>query len=102
VSSRLPSIFGMSDPRVRRRVVVSGRVQGVWYRESCRRQALAAGVTGWVRNTWDGKVEAALEGLPASVEAVLAWMRIGPPRAQVTNVEVQTEAPVGEPTFTVR
>ena len=92
----------MTTDRVRVRVVVSGRVQGVWYRESCRREADTVGVTGWVRNTWDGKVEAALEGPRDAVDHVLAWMRIGPPRAHVTAVEVDSEEPAGETRFVVR
>jgi acylphosphatase len=92
----------MTTDRVRLRVVVSGRVQGVWYRESCRREADAAGVAGWVRNTWDGKVEGVLEGPPDAVQGVLAWMRIGPPRAHVTGVEVDVEEPVGDSRFVVR
>ncbi len=83
-------------------VTVSGRVQGVWYRESCRREAVAAGVTGWVSNNDDGSVEAVLEGEASAVERVLAWMRTGPPRALVTGVEVRVEAVKGEPRFTVR
>lgn len=87
---------------VRYRVTVTGRVQGVWFRETCRRQAAAAGVTGWVRNAEDGSVEAVLEGEPAALERVLAWMRIGPPHAVVTSVDVRTEPVVGETTFSVR
>jgi len=87
---------------VRRRVVVTGRVQGVWFRESCRREAAAAGVTGWVRNAADGSVEAVLEGEPEPVERVLAWMRVGPTRAVVANVEVHPEPPTGETGFAVR
>jgi acylphosphatase len=87
---------------VRRRVVVTGRVQGVWFRESCRRQAVAAGVTGWVRNAEDGSVEAVVEGEPDRVERVLAWMRVGPTHAVVANVEVNAEPPVGETVFAVR
>ncbi len=87
---------------VRLRVVVSGRVQGVWFRESCRRQAAAAGVNGWVGNVVDGTVHAVLEGEDAAVVHVLAWMRQGPPRAEVTNVAVTPEEPVGERGFVVR
>jgi acylphosphatase len=89
-------------PRVRARVFVSGRVQGVWFRESCREHALAAGVSGWVRNLRDGRVEALLEGPPAAVERVVAWCREGPARARVDGVEVRSEAPVGESGFKVR
>jgi acylphosphatase len=88
--------------RVRRRVSVAGRVQGVWFRESCRDQAQAAGVAGWVRNLADGQVEVVLEGSPGAVDEVLAWCRRGPRRAQVDRVDVVDEAPVGEQGFRVR
>jgi acylphosphatase len=87
---------------VRYRVIVAGRVQGVWYRQTCQREAAAAGVAGWVRNNDDGSVEAVLEGDAAAVERVLAWMKLGPPGAVVTNVDVRTESPDGETSFTVR
>lgn len=86
----------------RYRVTVSGRVQGVWYRESCRRIAEDAGVSGWVRNNPDGTVEAALEGEEHAVDKVVAWMRSGPPRAYVTDVSVRAEEPRGEQGFFVR
>jgi acylphosphatase len=88
--------------RIRRRVSVSGRVQGVWFRESCRDQAQAAGVAGWVRNLDDGRVEVVLEGPPGAVDDVLAWCRRGPRRARVDRVEVIDETPVGEQGFRVR
>jgi acylphosphatase len=87
---------------VRRRVVVSGRVQGVWFRESCRQQALERSVGGWVRNCDDGTVEAVFEGSPAAVEAMVAWCRAGPPHASVTSVVSTEEAPIGEMAFRVR
>jgi acylphosphatase len=87
---------------VRRRVVVSGRVQGVWFRESCRREAEAAGVGGWVRNRSDGRVEAAFEGEPTAVLAMVTWCRLGPPRAEVTGVDVTDEELMGEVGFRVR
>ena len=87
---------------IRRRVIVRGRVQGVWYRESCRHQALDAGVLGWVRNNDDGTVEAVVEGDADAVERVVAWMRVGPPHALVTRVESSLETPRGEQGFTVR
>jgi acylphosphatase len=92
----------MSGDRVRRRVHVSGRVQGVWFRESCQEQAQLAGVDGWVRNLADGRVEAVLEGGPGAVERVIAWCREGPRRARVERVEVVDEALVGEHGFRVR
>jgi acylphosphatase len=86
---------------VRRRVLASGRVQGVWFRESCREQAVAAGVAGSVRNRADGRVEIVLEGAASSVERVVAWCREGPRRARVDAVEVVDEPPVGESGFRV-
>lgn len=86
---------------VRRRVVVTGRVQGVWYRRSCQEVASAAGVAGWVRNRDDGTVEAVLEGDPGAVGQVVAWMRSGPPAAAVTGVRTTTEEPRGETGFRV-
>jgi acylphosphatase len=82
--------------------LVAGRVQGVWFRESCRDQALAVGVSGWVRNLADGRVEVVLEGPPATVEEVVTWCRRGPRRARVDGVDVVEEAPVGEQGFRVR
>ncbi|MGH9149308.1 MAG: acylphosphatase [Acidimicrobiales bacterium] len=86
----------------RRRVLVSGRVQGVFFRDTCRRLAAASGVTGWVANRADGRVEAVFEGEAAAVEAMVAWCRQGPPHAAVTGVEVAGEAPEGERSFRVR
>ena len=86
---------------VRYRVKVSGRVQGVWYRESCRREAIAAGVTGWVRNTHDGDVEAVLEGETEAVDRMLAWMWVGPRAVLVTKVDAREEPAVGELGFQV-
>ena len=87
---------------VARRVVISGRVQGVWFRETCRREALAQGVTGWVRNLDDGRVEAWLEGNVTAVQSVAAWCRDGPPRALVTGVAEEERVPAGHSTFEVR
>ena len=86
----------------RRRVRVSGRVQGVFYRDTCRREAQRQGVAGWVRNLPDGTVEAVFEGEPTAVEAMVAWARVGPPRAEVTGVEVGEEEPEGVAGFEVR
>lgn len=87
--------------RVRVRAVVSGRVQGVWYRESCRRQAEQLGVVGWVRNTPVGSVEIEAEGEPPAVEALLAWARRGPAQAEVDAVTVDDRPLVGESAFLV-
>jgi acylphosphatase len=83
-------------------VVVRGRVQGVWFRESCRAQASALGLGGWVRNRSDGSVEAVFEGPEAAVERAVEWCRTGPDRARVDAVDVQREPPTGEPNFHVR
>lgn len=92
----------MPTPVVRRRVVVDGRVQGVFFRDSCRRVAAAEGVAGWVRNLDDGRVEAVLEGPADSVERVVAWCREGPPHALVTAVRVTHEPAEGLRGFAVR
>jgi acylphosphatase len=78
---------------VRRRALVSGRVQGVFFRDSSRQQAARRGVAGRARNLPDGRVEVVLEGPPDEVAAVLAWLRQGPAYARVETVEV-TEEPV--------
>lgn len=81
---------------VRARIVVSGRVQGVMFRESMRRQAEAHGVSGWVRNLPDGRVEAILEGDEPDVDALIEWSRRGPSRARVDATEVAWEEHTGE------
>jgi acylphosphatase len=80
---------------VRRRVRVSGRVQGVWFRASAEREAVVRGVGGFARNERDGSVLLELEGEATDVDAVVAWCRIGPPRAEVTTVDVEELAPLG-------
>lgn len=89
-------------PVVRRRVVVSGFVQGVFFRETCRRTATRHGVNGWVRNCDDGTVEAVFEGAPDAVAALVEWARHGPPGAEVKDVEIHPEHPRGEDGFDVR
>ena len=69
---------------------ILGRVQGVWFRESMRREAERLGVTGWVRNRPDGSVEAVAQGPAAAVDALVEWARTGPPQARVERI-VQTE-----------
>ncbi len=86
----------------RKRVVVSGRVQGVFFRDTTRRRAEAAGVAGWVRNTPDGSVEAVFEGDPSSVDELVEFCRRGPSRAEVTSAEVTEEDPEGLSGFQVR
>lgn len=71
---------------------IQGRVQGVWFRESMRREAERLGVVGWVRNRPDGSVEAVAQGAPEAVDALVEWARIGPPQARVERViETETE-----------
>jgi acylphosphatase len=87
---------------MRRRVVVHGSVQGVFFRDTCRQHATSHQVAGWVRNRSDGAVEAVFEGEPEAVDAMTRWCRSGPPRAQVEHVEVAEESPAGEQGFEVR
>jgi acylphosphatase len=84
---------------IRRRVLISGRVQGVGFRWSCRRMAESQGVAGWCRNLPDGRVEAVFEGDPAAVDRAVAWSRGGPPSALVTSVDVTPETPENERGF---
>lgn len=81
----------MEGERIRRRVVVHGRVQGVFFRGSTGDEARTRGVDGWVRNRPDGSVEAVFEGPPEAVEALLDFCRLGPRWARVESVEVQAE-----------
>ncbi len=74
---------------VTRRLVIHGRVQGVYFRESLRQEAEALGVTGWVRNRRDGSVEAMVSGAADAVERIVAWAHQGPPAAQVERVDVE-------------
>ncbi|HEX2650023.1 MAG TPA: acylphosphatase [Burkholderiales bacterium] len=71
---------------------IVGRVQGVGYRDALRREALARGVSGWVRNRRDGSVEALVQGSAEAVDALIAWARRGPPAARVQDVEVKEAA----------
>lgn len=84
------------------RLLVRGRVQGVWFRDSCREEAERLGVAGWARNLPDGSVEVVAEGGGDAVDALVAWCRAGPPQARVTDVEVRTEPPEGLSGFTAR
>ena len=86
----------------RAHVFVSGHVQGVFFRDSAREQAEELGVSGWVRNTEDGRVEAVFEGDPDSVERMVRWSRRGPAHAHVTAVDVSDEPVEGLPAFQIR
>ncbi|WP_328459725.1 acylphosphatase [Actinoplanes sp. NBC_00393] len=87
---------------IRKRVLVSGTVQGVFFRDTCRRVAGQQGVTGWVRNLPDGRVEAAFEGDPEAVERLVTWCRTGPPDAHVTAVSVHDEPLADATHFEIR
>jgi acylphosphatase len=87
---------------IRRRVVVHGRVQGVAFRYSVQRMAQQRGVTGWVANRADGRVEAVFEGEPEGVERLVEFCREGPRGAQVESVDVTDEEPEGLSGFGVR
>jgi acylphosphatase len=89
----------MSD--VRCRAVVTGRVQGVFYRDSCQQMARRLGVRGSVRNRSDGAVEVVAEGPRDAVDRFLDWCRHGPPRATVTGMTITDETPVRESSFRV-
>ena len=91
----------MSDT-VRRRVVVHGRVQGVFFRDSTRRRAVELGVAGWVCNRYDGAVEAIFEGPPDAVARMVDWSRQGPRGAEVERVEGSEESLEGLTGFDVR
>lgn len=91
----------MAD-RVRKHLLISGRVQGVCYRAYTQEEATSRGLAGWVRNLPDGRVEAVFEGPEDACLAMVAWCRRGPPAARVTGVAVEDELPAGEPDFRVR
>lgn len=85
----------MSAPVVARRVVVRGRVQGVFFRDSVRREARSRGIAGWARNCADGTVEVHLEGSPDAVGELVRWCRSGPRHATVDGVHVSDAEPDG-------
>jgi acylphosphatase len=87
---------------IRRRVVVQGYVQGVFFRDTVRRMAQQRDVNGWVANRADGAVEAVFEGDTQSVERLVDFCREGPRGAQVDSVDVSEEEPGGERGFSVR
>ena len=86
---------------IARRVLVDGRVQGVFFRDSCARRARAEGVAGWVRNRADGRVEAWFEGRPQAVENLVTWCREGPAPAEVDGVVVIDEDPASLNAFRI-
>ena len=86
---------------VRRRAVVHGRVQGVFFRDTARRMARSHGLVGWVRNTPEGTVEAVFEGEADAVESMLRWCEEGPRGASVERVDVTNEEPEGLAEFRI-
>lgn len=92
----------MTADRIARSVVASGDVQGVFFRDSARREALSLGVVGWVRNRADGRVEAHLEGPPDAVAQLVQWFREGPRHALVEDLRVTEVEPEGFDRFAIR
>jgi acylphosphatase len=90
----------MADTRLN--VVARGRVQGVFFRDSVRREAERRGVAGWAANRSDGAVESVFEGAPEAVEAMVEFVRAGPGHAEVSDVEVREEPSEGLRGFSVR
>lgn len=85
------------------RIVVSGRVQGVFFRSSTREQGERLGLAGWVRNRADGGVEALIQGPPAAVDVMLDWCRRGPPSARVDDLVCEAAVVDGSLTrFSIR
>lgn len=82
--------------RERAHVYVSGRVQGVFFRDSVRERAEQLGLIGWVRNIPDGRVEALFEGPSESVREMVRWCEEGPSHADVENIDTEFEAPRGD------
>ena len=92
----------MHGEMTRRRVIVHGRVQGVFFRDSVRRMARQRSVAGWVANRWDGSVEAVFEGEPDAVEGLVRFMHEGPRGAEIERIEVFEEEPEALAGFNVR
>ena len=89
--------------KARLHVVIEGRVQGVFFRASAMEEACSLGLSGWVKNCWDGRVEAVFEGERYKVEQVLKWCQKGPPGAMVRNVEANWGNATGEfDTFSIK
>ncbi len=81
---------------VRAHAIITGKVQGVWFRVETQQAARSHGVNGWVRNRMDGSVEAVFEGDEVDVQATLTWCHQGPPHARVSQVEVAWQDYTGE------
>jgi acylphosphatase len=92
----------MSEDTIRRHVMISGDVQGVFFRETARRKATEAGVSGWITNRSDGRVEAVFEGPAEAVDDLVEFCRTGPTAATVEDIDVENEEPEGLSGFDVR
>jgi acylphosphatase len=84
------------------RVIITGQVQGVWFRASTKEKAEELGLTGWIRNTLDGDVEAVFEGEEEIVKKMINWCHSGPPMAKVKNVVVKKQQAIGFNEFSIR
>jgi acylphosphatase len=84
------------ENKIRVHAIITGKVQGVFFRMETQRAARNYGVTGWVRNKMDGSVDAVMEGNEADVKSLLAWCQEGPPHARVSNVDVIWQDYTGE------
>ena len=76
-------------------VIISGCVQGVWYRASTKQKAEQLGITGWVKNTIEGGVEAVFEGEKKNIEKAIKFCSRGPPKSKVSSCDVEWDKPVG-------
>lgn len=92
----------MTDEQVRAHLFVAGMVQGVFFRHEASRRAASRGLSGWIRNLPDGRVEAVFEGGADSVDSMVRWCHEGPGLARVTSVDVEWESPAGESGFRIR
>jgi len=101
-AGRLRESSAVPADRIRRRVIVHGRVQGVFFRDSVRERARAHGVSGWICNRSDGGLEAVLEGRPDHVERVVRFCKIGPRQASIERIDVTEEEPEGLNGFEIR
>jgi len=81
---------------IRMHIIIEGRVQGVWFRDSTRNEAISLGISGWVKNRSDGTVEALAEGPEDKVKRLVLWFHHGPPYAKVTGVQENREEWKGE------
>lgn len=89
--------------KIKSHIFVSGKVQGIFFRDNTRKKALDLGVTGWIRNLADGRVEAVFEGEKDKVEKMVSWVREGPAFAKINNVSVVSDNYSGESeTFEIR